>query len=822
MGTLKTTINLTSKDSLPTGLNETSTNTITTANLVDSGRKTVGVFTTNYFNSGDGLLSNKESGTNGTYLYVKSLSTNTNKVKLYGYDQTTKDVDLNNDNVEAFATLKPGDSMLVALTPQQSNVFAVSTFGEAVIDYYLIDRDGEFGESLLLLDNNNTNYKYVVLDAQLAEVLPSGNPSPYWGGKDLGLATADWILDDTLIIADKGYIIKFYDNSNGDHRIFKFINSKGEVEGTWEYTGGYDDWMTYYGYMESTYSAVYWDGSKVYMTIFDGNNVYQHEFSSGDGYDFLWDWDQCSNDGSFVFQIYDYLGNAGDTAHILINKDKSYVLQVLNYNDTQEYVDDASVQLYANFVFLTIYSDDTSTYEKFKIFNTNGTLLHEYNLNDHYYMDNLDYYFYGSNKIVFIFYDNNTDNDYIFTYDGTTNTLNGINLETNLLNIPHNWNDFSYRNIYAFSKYLDGGYQGNSFDKESLVIIYSDNQDNRSTRHINSEVNYCDILYMLSSQNTITTFTFANNETKYIRIPYTWWDYTITPSSNLITISYGASYYKTGPLNVFTITPSGIGSFTLASEMDKAIGGISSWSSSVRVEPFGEYVMYSTRIENPSASTTTFTAVKSSTVKDSFTSNGDARGNYYIQYNSLAFYGDQTYKLWYFNTLNNKFTEIPNGWDLYNDIYTPNYENNVNGLNNGNMLLYPTSLDVTNPVFRIIKKGVLSNTVTLPSTDGAWDMSIGYDFVALWYQDMDDKYVWKVNIYDLNLNLNRTISLLSTSYETNYILGRRAYFQTYQADPKGEVDLYSYYMISTNGVAYWTNTYNNLNHTYNNFGYYWD
>jgi hypothetical protein len=111
-----------------------------------------------------------------------------------------------------------------------------------------------------------------------------------------------------------------------------------------------------------------------------------------------------------------------------------------------------------------------------------------------------------------------------------------------------------------------------------------------------------------------------------------------------------------------------------------------------------------------------------------------------------------------------------------------------------------------------LKKGVVTGNVTLPPTDGDWSLFLGSEAVFFIYQDMNDEYKYKVNVYDLNLNLKRTESLLTDNlYSFNNfdaLIGKRFYVRTYNADPLGIQNLYSYYMISLNGVAYWTNPYN--------------
>ena len=814
MGTLNTSININSSDTLPFYLNQTVVSNTLTGEFVESGVKNISTFTQEYFYGGDGHLSTKTCGANGAYVFVQSPLTNTNNVKLYGLQQINEEFEEETFNgIEAFATLKPGDSMLVPITPQQTGIFACTTFGTGSINYYIADRKGAFGESDIFLDTNQSNYRYIVMDSQLAETLPSGYPLPYTtsgsiNSKDLNVSVSDYNINNSHIINNKGYIFAFYNRSDSSQNIIKYIDSKGEVVDTIYRTGSYS-----FSDLEQKVNIFsYYESSSVTIKVFDGDNIYSHSFATDNGYNIRTDFDKCSSNGSFLIDIYDYNGISDNTLTVLINKDKAYHLQELNYSSTNLYVNDAAVYLYGNFVFLTVYNDDTSYYTRFQIWNTDGKLLKDINLlsPQQYNFGSIDYVMYGENKIQIIF--TNGDGDYLLNYNGTTDKLIGYDNVTGLLNQFHqSTGNYSNRIIYAYNKYPTNSirpynYVWNSglFDAESLAIIYSDISHNLSY-HINSQVNYCDIVYLLNGQTEYNTYRFANDITSYIRIPYQYEYNRITPSSNLIAFTYGATSYSTGSLNLLAITPSGIVTSSLANDLDNT-HGINSTSDNVIVKPVGDYIMYS--FYTPSTDITTFKMVKGANVKDTLNVSGDERNNFRRRTNSLFIFSNYDEKVYYFNTLNDRFTEIPNGYYFYDDAELNN-SITTNGLNDGNILFPPNNVSPgSNPNMILFKKGVSSSPVNLPETDGYHNIQLGSEAIFYAYQDMNDSYKWKLNVYDLNLNLNKTLSLLTNNISEFYVLGKRCWIESHNADIFGNPNLYSSYMVSLNGIAYWTNSAN--------------
>jgi hypothetical protein len=413
---------------------------------------------------------------------------------------------------------------------------------------------------------------------------------------------------------------------------------------------------------------------------------------------------------------------------------------------------------------------------------------------------------YGTNKLqVILRNNNNSDNvDFLLNYNGTTNKLIGFDAyeysldPTNGLTWTHNRGiEYQYRLVYAYSKYPDDSirpypYTWNSglYDAESVAILYANNYNNSSSYHVNSVVDYCDIVYVLDGQTNYSTHTFADNQTKYIKIPGDGGgDFRITPSSKLIAFTYSTISASSGSLNTLALTPSGV----ITASLVPSLRNINTGSNDIYVKPVGDYIMYNWY--NPTTDITTYAMVKGG-VKDTVNIEGDSRydGVWRTRVNSLLLrsWNYPSARNWYFNTTTNKFVELTNGGASFNSTspYYPqhytNHSTTTNGLNDGNILLGPEDgYDVgysypgggLNNNMRLLKKGVVSANATLPTTDGDWYLFLGSEAVFFVYADENAGYSYKVKVYDLNLTLKQTINLGTASITYIEVVGKRLFIQ---------------------------------------------
>ena len=814
MGTLNTSINITSADTLAFSLNQTVKGAGSTGEFAESGTKTITPLLSASVASGAGLLAARQCGANGAYVFVENPTTNTNNVELVGAaDLANALIDAlgNFDSITglySFITLKPGDSTIVPLSSAQGGVYAYTTSGTSTINYYIADREGAFGQSGIVVTAVGTTYQYAVLDSQ-AGVLSGGNPTPYFTSIDTEITTSYIYNSVQNIINNKGYVLRFTDDQNTDHRIFKFIDAKGTIAATLETSGSTNSRS-----LENMGGHVvgYTTGSNVEIYHFDGETLHPHTIE-GTGFDYVGSdndlgWDDCSADGAYMCYIYDYLGVADDTATVLFNKGNYYVLSVDNEIATEEeaYV---ATSLYGSFIFLRRYNNGSGIYTRFQIWSTNGVLLKDLDVSE-YGFANIDYVLYGSNKLQIIA-DNGNSLDYLLNYNGATNHLIGHNATDPLapiLNWTHTNNgDYDVKRFYAYAKYPtdsirpgnNGYYDWNSgmYDAESMAILYSNDVNNlEGNYHINSEVTYCDIVYVMAGATTYGVHQYTNGTTKSIRIPSETGYNRVTPSSNLIAFNTSTGTFESGSLQMLAITNKGVASSSLAPKLEDLNYG----NGNIRMIPVGEYIMY--RTYNSVTEKVTFTMAKSATKKASLTI-ASSSDDWFTRYNTLIVYNFEVDKIWYFNTATNAFTELTNTYNWWDDVRV-NQSTTTNGVNDGNQLLIPDSLSTTaNAKMRLIKQGVATVEKQLPVTDGSFEIELGSEAVFLIYQDMTDSYKYKVNVYDLNLNLVKTVPLNTDSYEEFEVVGKRIYIKTYNVDLLLGNNFYSYYMISLEGMAYW-------------------
>lgn len=805
MGTLNTSINITSKDTLAFSLNQTVKSAGSTGEFAESGTKTVTPLLSTSLAVGAGLLSTRACGANGAYVFVENPSTNTNNVELVGAADLYNAVSASAGDfslitgLNSFITLKPGDSTIVPLTSGQAGVYVYTTYGTSTINYYIADREGAFGQSGLIL-TGGINYRYTVLDAQ-AGVLSGGNPTPYFTSIDTGV-TASYAAIVDGIINNKGYAIRFTDNLDATHKIYKFIDTKGQIIGTVDITDVGESTLS----LDEMggYVVAYDTGSDAVIEYFDGDILYSHTIE-GNYYSLASSQDQCSSDGAFVLRINNYLGNSGDQACVLFNKGNHYILSVTNLGTTDLLVDDVATSFYGSFFFLSIYNDFDTIYTRFQIWSTNGVLLKDLDVTD-FYLGSIDYVLYGSNKLQIIA--TTMGLDYLLNYNGATNHLighNSTNPQLPLLNWSHtNTGNYGTNYIYAYDKYptdsiRNYNYDWNSgmYDAESVAIVYSDAANNQSGFHINSEVAYCDIVYVMAGATTYGVHQFTNGYYKYIRIPSQFGYNRVTPSSNLIAFNTSAGTYESGSLQILAITPTGVASSSLVPKLED----IDNANGQILAAPVGEYILY--RTYNNVTSKPTYTMTKSATRKGSVTISNNGY-DLYTRCNSVGLFDYNLNKGWYFNTSTNAFVELSNVFNWYDGSYQVNRSTTVNGLNDGNILIVPDSLNSTaNAKMRLLKSGIATAEKQLPVTNGNWSLKLGSEAVFLVYQDMTDAYKFKVNVYDLNLNLVKTVPLNLDDWDRLEVVGKRCYIRTYNVDKLLGDNYYSYYMISLEGMAYW-------------------
>jgi hypothetical protein len=310
---------------------------------------------------------------------------------------------------------------------------------------------------------------------------------------DFGVDATYWDINNIYPLQESGFLYEFEGRDNYQEKYILFTDYNNQVIGT--YTGTTDNrdldaldgnWVTFE------------DAENGILKASNGNTVLTFEWDPNVNYiDIQWDWDSVNKDKSFVFEKgtiegYDstfYLGKQDGTLTDFYTLSES------------GYTADFKLQFDSTFMVGVIYDSINSRYQEFDIRDENGAIIGDsYVLSGASYND-YNYHFYGDNKIVLIFWDNNDNTvDYkIYHFDGNTNTMV---IET------HNREFYPEFVINANSRF----YPDDNISNNVVIVFH------QIVNWVNFgyEVSKCDIVYMLSGQTGFTTYNFVTDTNKVI------------------------------------------------------------------------------------------------------------------------------------------------------------------------------------------------------------------------------------------------------------------------------------------------------------------
>lgn len=310
---------------------------------------------------------------------------------------------------------------------------------------------------------------------------------------DFGVDATYWDVNSIYPLQDSGFMYEFIGRGNYQERYVLFTDSDNQVIGT--YTGTTDNrnldaldgyWVTYA------------DDENGILKASNGNEVLTFEWDSNINFiDIQWDWDAVNKEKSFVFEI----GTTGGyDSTFYIGKQDGTLTDFYTLSESG-YTVDFKLQFDTTFMVGVIYDGLNSRYQEFDIRDENGAIIGDsYVLSGASY-NNYNYNFYGDNKIVLIFWDNNDNTvDYkIYHFDGNTNTMV---IET------HDREFYPEFGVNSNARFYP---DDNISDNVVMVFYQSVNYAN-----FGYEVSKCDIVYMLSGQTGFTTYNFVTDTNKVI------------------------------------------------------------------------------------------------------------------------------------------------------------------------------------------------------------------------------------------------------------------------------------------------------------------
>ena len=743
MGTFSTKLNIFTNNTLPVSVSSIRSKDFgIDGNYSEYGRL---VLTSGIYEP----LSTQDCGPHGAFVFAQSLPSNDpgTAIKLYVrpdfYTSGSEYLPVS-QSIQSFATLYPGDTAMIPVTPQQKGLIASVTQDSATLDYYIGDRGGEFGHSVHVLTTQtkfSPTYEYFVMDAQLGETTPI---------VDTGVLISDWSFAYSGIVNNKGYMLAF---DSGSLQQTVFVNTRGEIvnssmpvidAGTFFGVEPLD----YYGY-----AYFYPIGGGVELTYFDGDSAYTHTFTGSTNVHLDNNYDSVNNVGCFVAYVTDYNGVSGDYATVLINKDKAYVLNILN-SSTNQYAQ-SYVYNYAGFVFLSTYDSVAMTYQTIQFWDTNGNLMKSVDVSS-YLFDTMDRFFYGTGKLQLVLHNSldTTQPFYMINYDETVDVYQGDDLTW--------WHEqgtnFTNYKIYARNKsglnpYLDSSTASSYYPESVAILFYTGSQDN--TYFLNWTVNYADVTYLFpGSTHKNHVFASSSMSGSLLRIPSSISEQaSIYPTSNNIVLNYNLVNSASGDLNALVITDAGVNTIQVIPDISVVNNGY----YDIAFEPIGDYTMYGYYVSGDDQ--TYYKMITPNTVADTLILNGN-EPNYRFRYNSLYIrtWSYANYN-WYFNSATNAFKQIDT---FYSRRYFT-YGFGESGINNGAMLLvkpdyYTPTGSITG---RVLTSNSITDEVTFPHAPyGSWEFYMGSESVVYIYTDQPDYVNSELHIlvYDVNLNLKKTVS----------------------------------------------------------------
>ena len=730
MGTIKTTVKL-ETNALPFPINYT-TSATTVVKASNYSRISISDAET-------ATLSNIKFGTEGGFLYAQSLSTNTSGTTINIWLVSV-------EGDREIASLSPGEAIILPLSSSQQGIYATTNLGKtAILDYHVSDKGGKWGQSTIVLFDNNTNWEYVVIDVNV-------NQTPI--RVDTGFTTADWSLWDTWVIQDKSYILEF----NNDDVCYVFIDSRGnKVSNTIPSnvgTGG-----NILG--GKTFAKIY--GTTI--TVFDGDNVSTHNFDGADSIYIEDNYDNTTADGSFIVyaNLYDGASSASNTdSTFLINGSNKYFLTSLNYGSgpTQYQYTNTYVYQFANFVAVRIYNDDSGFDVTYKIFDTSGILLQSLDVSAHNLI-NEDFVFYGDNTVQLISHSNLDGRYYMFNYNHELDRLIGKNFEWS---VPDTYE-------YYISHYSKSIGFVEPYEPNGIAITFYTNDNFAGWAYLSQYTENCQIHYLVEGMSSFSVYT-PNKPIWFQR------DFYVTKTTAFFVWGNNDGN-ATGPIKMLALNSSlynvqdiDANSVILLDDLQPVHSSV--WSIN-RYPAGNEYIVhtFSQQVSNDN-----YMVIAKKGLVRSLTMT-DAEWNWYSGYNSLVIaLSSSNYNQtnFYYDFKQNTFVNINKIYYVI-DIF-PNY--GTYGV--GDVKKYGSKLFMWQPPdglitsARVLDGNNLTPDVILPYSGNNLNWYLGYDFIV-WLDFNTTSQTWIVYVYDMALTLISTYDTGCLYLNSNDEAGSRIFLR---------------------------------------------
>lgn len=581
---------------------------------------------------------------------------------------------------------------------------------------------------------------------------------------DLGLDHTLWNNRNTYFSNESGHMFYFTDVSNSSNRVVIFTDSSNtEIARYSGTTDGFDrgilgDKWTYAEF-EDEGVLKYSDGTSVYTYTWDPTTHY---------IDIDGTWDEETSDGTFVIEKWEISTELtgwthnGDGQSYIVNPEDGTTTLFKTWTDGT-YVRH-KLSLGCNFIVVETQNlaESGNTYTNLEICDLTGTVLETVSLTGDTY-NNSYTEFHGTNKFTTVYYDydDNTVDYKIIHYNGNTETL----IEASHVR------GTSYSQISMVGQ--TDFWPTNSSRNNGGVVIMFFNETNNT--YIGVEVTYCDIVYMFDNQSSFSTYTFAEDETKYIQ-------------------TYGqlSDMYR-----------------TLVDNGDGVVSFLTIMSGSTRIESMDVFVSGATYVNSLWLGNKSLAQIWSNDVTDvvykyinavgivTDTVSGSLTGGYN---SSMDNEGEVAYIKMNTTTGDTAFYVYSGSTQMISTSY---YDNLVGVWSfNSETKVIPDVLFVWSnggETGRILTSTGISDELTLPAM-GTWDVRIGKSKIMIIYTDPNDNNYVKFNLYNFSGTLLNSTETTYTSWNDVWGIKDRFVVQLYNGDNNTRL----FYLVSENNVTFAT------------------
>ena len=553
--------------------------------------------------------------------------------------------------------------------------------------------------SKMVGDTNNYGAAFLNFDDLTAEVM------------DMGVDSVFWNINDLYPITNKGYAYHFYGaNDSNNHRVV-FTNTNNEVVG--DYSGYTSDWS--YDYLDGRINIAWdQDGGVAYYS--NGETAHTYNWDPSMYYfDIEWNDDATTADGSFMIILQTVNTNVYKSYSVSYDG----VVSEIETWDTATNSKNYFQSTVHTFVPCITFDEVNSQYSDIKFRNSDGTLIGSaISLTGNTYND-YSYEQYGLNRFVIVFYNYNDVNvDYkIVHFDGETNLITESSHPRGTIfqNLNVNADDITWPEEEIPSALLIAFYSGGGYTNYGQ--FFTD----------------CVLMYMLGSQTTFTTYTFANDESgKIINLNTVRKNINLRFTDNDLVIKF-LSLTSTGQTITTTEVVANINNYFNDYSLND-LGCVSVlYPNGQESDP---YVIY---LKEPG----TFETLSHS----GNTSDNDGNNVYWFSSDNGSYY---------LNTTTTGFTQISG---TYNTSRS-DYSYSPIGLQGDSMVIYNYQV---NPIpARIITSTSITDEVILPEHNGNYNIDMGKDYMLYVYGEVGtDLTIAK--LYDRTMTLVKTVTTTSTS-----------------------------------------------------------